>query len=267
MFIPSSSLITINDSNYQDHLDQEAADGRMKGQKSRNFAKNPVGCYAAAQAFSMPLVPPSEQQSKLDALTASNATGIDMRAIGNYGASIPTRDQGQKGYCWAHSPVSAMLVLRAMMNEPFADLSAYSVACPIKNFRDEGGWNSEAVQYIADHGVATSATWPQQSMSRACVQASAEERLKYRYSDWADLDPNNMMQQMITVLLSGGVMAADFNWWSHSVAVIALLSINPFKVMIMNSWGDSWSQAGLGVLEGNKAVASAATAIWYSSAA
>lgn len=256
MFTATPELITINDSNYLQHLAQEQTDGRMKGMMPRNYRTHPLGCYSAAKPFSMPLIPVSEQQGRLDYQIANNSSANDIRNIGMAGSMIPSRDQDGQGYCWGHSPPTCMLAMRAMMGEPYADLSPFSVCCPIKNFRDEGGWNAEAVQYIAENGVATSATWPQQSMSRSNVAASAEERKKYKFTEWMDLDPGDMEQQMITVLLTGGVLAGDFPWWSHSVAIVALLALKPLKVLIWNSWSDSWSQKGVGALEGRKAVPS-----------
>ena len=270
MFEITSAMKFYNDDTYQAHVDEETKDNRPKGQEPRNFKTHAVGYCKAIKPFNLKLIPDTEQQGKLDYFTQTKSTGADLRDMGKQGTRIPTKNQGQKGYCWAHSPVTVMQMMRAQMGEPWADLSAYSVACPIKNFRDEGGWNAQAVGYIAENGCATSRTWAQQSMDRSCIQASAEERMHFRYVDWLDLDPGEMEQQMITVLLSGGFLAADFNWWSHSVAVIALLSISPIiRVLIMNSWGDDWSQAGLGILEGRHAVPSAATALQvaYASAA
>lgn len=269
MFEITSAMKIYNDDTYQVHIDQEVADNRPKGQVERDFRTYPVGYCRAVKPFNLKLIADSERQGKLEYQAATKMSGSDLRDMGKQGTRIPTIDQGQRGYCWAHSPVTVMLMMRAQMGEPWADLSAYSVACPIKNFRDEGGWNTEAVEYMAEHGCATSLTWPQRSVSSACVSASSEARMHFRYVDWLDLDPGDMERQMVTVLLSGGFLAADFNWWSHSVAVIALLSLNPLRVLIMNSWGDTWSQAGLGILEGRKAVPSAATALQvaYASAA
>lgn len=164
--------------------------------------------------------------------------------------------------CWAHSPVSAALLMRAKYGMPYVDLSAFSVGCPIKNYRDEGGWNYLAVERIASDGVASSQYWPQRSMSRSNDKPATWENARlHRFTDWLDLDPDQMVDQMVTCLLLGYPIAADFNWWGHSVCISDLVSINPLRVRVWNSWSDSWSEKGMGILEGNKAKPDAAIAL------
>lgn len=186
-----------------------------------------------------------------------------------YCATVPngtlvTRRNGSvliSGNCWAHSGVSAHLVARAAMNEPYADLSAYAIACIIKNFRDEGGWGSEGVQFQSERGCPTSQFWPQQSMSRSNDNAETwKNAALHKYIQWMDLDPNQMKEQLVTCLLLGFPVVSDYNWWSHSVCAIDIESISPFHVRIWNSWGDSWSENGTGILQDRKAIPDAGVA-------
>lgn len=229
--------------------------GQKKGLIPRNYARHPVGYLANAKPFDLQLIPESEWQSRLDALVAAKALLSDIRNRGNNGSPIPSRDQNGKGYCWAHSGVSAHLIARAVANEPYADLSAYAIACMIKHFQDEGGWGAEGVEFQGDKGVPTSKTWPQQSMSRSNDNpATWEDAAKHKMVEWMDIDPNQAKAQMVTCLLLGIPVVVDFNWWSHSVCALDLVKINPFQIRIWNSWGDSWSENGTGILEGNHAV-------------
>ena len=41
---------------------------------------------------------------------------------------------------------------RAKDNQPYADLSAYAIACIIKGYADEGGWNGESMQFLRERG-------------------------------------------------------------------------------------------------------------------
>src|SRR5882724_6179007 len=132
--------IIINDQNYMQFLSppQPNAQGHS-GLKPRNFQTHPVGSYAFAKPFDVPLIPESEWQSKLDAQKAAHAQLSDIRNVsGPNGGPIPPRDQDGKGYCWAHSSTSAALLARAVAGEPYADLSAFMVACIIKGYQDEG---------------------------------------------------------------------------------------------------------------------------------
>ncbi len=248
--------VIINDTNYGDFI-SPVVDGETKshGCIPRDFRTHPVGYCMHAKPFNLPLIPESEWQQRLDEMIAQKAQLSDVRNIGNAGSPIPSRDQNGKGYCWAHSSVSAMLIARAFDNEPYADLSAYAVACIIKGYRDEGGWGAESLEWIAQNGVPTSATWPQQSMSRSNDNpAMRADAANHKFTDWRDLDPNNMKAQLVTCLLMGLPVVSDFDWWSHSVCTIDLVSLNPFRTRIWNSWSDTWSENGTGILEGRKAI-------------
>jgi hypothetical protein len=163
--------------------------------------------------------------------------------------------------CWAHSSTSAALIIRALNNEPYADLSAYAVACVIKNYRDQGGWGAESLAFIAERGIPTSEFWPQKSMSRGNDNPKTwENAARHKFTEWMDLDPRDMKRQLVTCLLLGIPVVSDFNWWGHSVCSIDLVSLNPFRTRIWNSWGDSWSANGTGILEGRRAIPDAAIA-------
>lgn len=110
---------------------------------------------------------------------------------------------------------------------------------------------------------------------------------------WVDMtaqeyDRNLTFAQVVTCLLSRIPVVVDYNWWSHSVCAIdavtgtsmfnrlrgdngKLVAQNSLKIFelasgmsnpvtaginvrIQNSWSDSWSDRGKGVLTGSKAV-------------
>lgn len=250
-----SNEIIINDDNWQAFVNP-VIDGEQKvtGLNPRDYATHPVGCYAAAKPFDLPLIPESEWEDRLQAQIKAKAQLSEVRNRGMGGKPMPSRDQNGKGYCWAHSSTSAVLILRAMEGQPYADLSAFAVACVIKHFRDEGGWGAESLEFIADRGIPTSEFWPQKSMAKANDKPETWENAKlHRVTEWMDLEPKNK-QQFVTCLLSGIPVVSDFNWWGHSVCTLDLVSLNPFRTRIWNSWGDGWSDNGMGILEGSKAI-------------
>lgn len=239
----------------------DVPEGKAMGCIPRDWEQYPHGSLTYARPFDLPLVPESEWQARLDAQIATKSQLSNVRNMGMFGQPIPSRDQDGKGYCWAHSSVSAALIVRAINNQPYVDLSAFSVACPIKNFRDEGGWGAESLEWMAVNGCATSQFWPQQSMSQANLNDAEKANAKLHvYSEWMDLDPGQMKAQLVTCLLMGIPVVTDFNWWSHSVCTIDLVSLSPFTTRIWNSWGDSWSENGTGLLTGNKAMPDSAIA-------
>jgi hypothetical protein len=179
-----------------------------------------------------------------------------------YCAAVPnhtllTRRNGSvliSSNCWAHSSTSAALIVRAVAGEPYADLSAYAVACIIKGYRDEGGWGAESLEFIAERGIPTSQFWPQQSMSRANDKPETwANAAQHKFTEWMDLEPRNKAQ-LVTCLLSGIPVVIDLNWWGHSVCALDLVSLAPFRTRIWNSWNDTWSENGTGILEGQRAI-------------
>ena len=225
--------------------------GRATGLVPRDYSTHPVGYNS--KPFALPLIPRTEWQARLDAQVASKTQLSNVRNAGNGGQPIPSRDQDGKGYCWAHSSTSAALICRAAAGLPYADLSASGPGLHGRGYRDEGGWGAESLEWIAANGIPTSQFWPQQSMSRSNDNPAMRANAKlHEFSQWMDLEPNNL-DQLVTCLLSGIPVVSDFNWWSHSVCAIDLVSVNPFSIRIWNSWGDSWSDNGTGVLQGNKA--------------
>ncbi len=248
--------VIITDANYMDHM-APVVDGQFKGRGlvPRDYQKHPIGYLGAkAKPFDIPLIPESEWEARRAEQDRTKAKLSDIRNRGMDGKPIPSRDQNGKGYCWAHSSVSASLLVRAVNNQPYADLSAYAVACIIKGYRDEGGWGSESLEWIAENGVPSSQFWPQQSMSRSNDNPAMRENAKlHKISEWMDAEPQNKAQ-LVTCLLLGIPVVVDYDWWSHSVCAMDLVSLSPFRIRILNSWGDSWSENGSGILEGNKAM-------------
>lgn len=256
--------IIIHDGNAHMFIDP-VHDGEVKkcGTIPRDFAKYPVGYLMCAKPFDLPLIPESDWQARLDAQIASKSQLSNLRNVGNEGSPVPSRDQNGVGYCWCHSGVSAHLLVRCVNHEPYVDLSPFSIGCKIKNYRDEGGWGAEGVEFQAANGVATSATWPQKSMARTNDNAAEQaDAAKHKITEWMDLADSGTLvkQQLVTCLLLCIPVVVDYNWWSHSVCAMDLVSLSPFRIRIWNSWADSWSENGTGLLEGNKAIPNGALA-------
>jgi hypothetical protein len=265
--------LVINDSTPAHLYMEPVVDGDKKshGLIPRNYLTHPQGCYAAAPALAVdfPLIPRSEWSDRIKEKVATKSQLSDIRLKGNAGGVIPSLDQNGKGYCWAHSSTGSVMMLRATMNEPYVPLSAYAVACIIKGYRDEGGWGAESLDFIMNKGVPSQALWPQQSMSQSNDKPEtwANALLHKVTAGFVDLsaaqyDRKLTFDQVGTLLLSNVPVVADFNWWSHSVCLLDLVEISSgsFGVRLLNSWGDSWSDRGMGTLEGNKAIPDGAVA-------
>lgn len=299
MLYPNELVIT--DGNYKRHVEPHA--DRAKGLIPRDYAKCPLGTYPGEVGMhdvpDLVAFSPSDFPAMIKELEDSKTRLSDFRMVGGPGGGmVPSRDQNGKGYCWAHSGVSAQLLVRARDDMPYVDLSAYAVACQIKNFVDEGGWGAQGLDWDMKNGVPSSEFWPQQSMSRSNVNdAMKANALLHRFTEgWIDLgadqyDRKIAFNQEITSYLCRVPVIKDENWWSHSIcgcdAVNGATQFGKTRfgngklmkgghfdkhwgmnhqvtggigVRIWNSWGDSWSAQGMGVLTGSQAVSDGATA-------
>lgn len=211
---------------------------------------------AVVSDFDLPEMTDTEIEAAIIRKNADKSWLDDIRNRGNKGNPIPSRDQNGKGYCWAHSSVSATLLVRASNNQPYSDLSAFAVACIIKGYRDEGGWGQESLDFIAKRGVPSATFWPQRSMSPSNDKPETWENAKlHRVTEW--MQPKTK-RQFATCLCNNIPVVSDYNFWSHSVCDCRLLAWGAnganLKIRLWNSWGDGWSANGMGDLDSSKAM-------------
>lgn len=298
-----NNRILIGDHNYEDYVTDQIVDGerRARGLIPRNYQTHPVGFYGPQEKLGLdiPLIPEADWAGILKEMEDSQSSLLDLRNIGKDGGMIPSVDQNGRGYCWSHSGVSVHLLCRAKAGLPFADLSAYAIACIIKNYRDEGGWGAQGIDFQVSRGVPTSKYWPQQGVSsRYDTPETWADAAKHKVIEgWWDLnlaqyDRNLTWAQVMTCLLNRIPLVCDFNWWGHSVAGVKpvngarmrkqtrsdngkLLSLKKFELAwgmnnpitrgfgmtIWNSWSDSWGDKGMGDLAGSKAIPDGSVAV------
>lgn len=225
-----------------------------RGLDPRNYSIHPVGY--CSKPFLLDLIPSGSVEKFIRAKETSRGRLSDFRNRGNGGSPISSTNQGNTNYCWAHSSTAAVMLARTVAGEPHVDLSATSIACKIKNFKNVGGWGSQSLEYITDHGVCRLDDWPQ---GPAGIRRDMDsppawvEAKRFRVTEWMDLEPRNT-EQLIACLLRNFPVVSDFNWWRHSVVTLDLISLNPLRTLIWNSWGDRWGDNGFGILEGRKAI-------------
>ena len=79
-------------------------------------------------------------------------------------------------------------------------------------------------------------------------------RLEFLLATIVDEWRHILRTRALLVVLLGIPVVSDFNWWGHSVCTLDLVSLSPFTTRIWNSWGDTWSENGTGLLQGSKAL-------------
>jgi hypothetical protein len=256
------------------------SDGRARGLIPRDYSAYPVGFYAAAPAWdmaSLPLVPWDEIPDRIAHMEETKTRLIDLVE------SLDPLDQNGQGFCWFYSGTAAIHCLRMRNNQPNVRLSAHSGACVIKNFRDEGGWGAQGLDFQKERGVVPVSRWPEKSMDRQYnTEANWEAAKEFRpVEGFVDLnspqyDRELTVQQIISCYLNRIPVISDFNWWGHSVCGLWMYDYKPnlrkndpnryAANEILNSWGRGWGQNGRGILKDSKAFffngASAPRATW-----
>jgi len=213
----------------------------------------------------IPMIPESEW---IPRIRDRKQYKMGLRDLFRAGKVGNVKDQNGQGFCWAYSVTRTCEYVRAAMNLEHNPLSAHSVACKVKNFRDEGGWCGLSAQYIRNSGVVPESLWPAKSMSRGYdTPSNWEEAKKYVITeDWVDLtsavyDQNLTWGQVVSCLLQNIPCAVDFNWWGHSVCAVDVDEVDGEVALdIDNSWTPSWGDNGTARLQGSRKIPNGAVA-------
>lgn len=259
-------------------------DGGRGGLIPRDYSQHPVGFYASP--MTMPLIPRSEWVDRIKDMAANKSRLSDIRRRGGpNGTPIPSLDQNGQGYCWAYSCTMAVMLQRALMNQPYVRLSGHMVGCLVKSYADEGGWCGLSLDFVQKNGIASVDTWKEKSMSRSndTPEMRADAKKHIVADAWVDLqasvyDRNLSEDQAMTLLLTRTPIQGDFNWWGHSVCLMDPVLVSEAKAACdlgsldfnsakdlevyaaafgkkgINSWTDGWGDLGEFTLTGSKAI-------------
>lgn len=155
--------------------------------------------------------------------------------------NFPSYDQNGLPTCWANGPCAAFSTLRVMMGLPYVQVSSCSVAVPISGGR-RGGWEGDALEYLAKHGGVSVDLWPNNSTDRRLMTdpACVADRANYIATEWVDL--GGKFENYVTAALLGYPMAVAYNDWSHVVMLCDVVEIEPgsFGLRIRNNWSEKW---------------------------
>lgn len=241
-----------------------------RGCVPRDWKLAPPGYGGGVAGVNFPTPPKSIWSDLIKEQDETESSLDHIRDRGDNGKPIPSLQQGQYGYCWAHSMVGAFTAVRARDHQPYVPLSAFAVAATIKGGRNQGGWGADALAFAYARGIPEQKFWPQGNAhlsngTKACWENAA----RYKPTEgWVDLDApvyNRKLtfDQCAGLLLGNKAGILDFNWWGHSVCGLRLVEVErgSFGILIWNSWGDGWGDNGTAVLRGSKAVPDAATFI------
>lgn len=223
---------------------------KTRGLIPRDWTLQPFGSLKYAAPFDIAPIPRSMWDAMIAEKERTKSRLVDICDQ----AGLTVLDQNGTNYCWINAPTHCVEIMRVVQGQPMVRLSPASVGGPIKGYRNQGGWGTEGLEYIVEHGVCSQAVWPANAINRQYDNTESQaDRKHHKVGEWWELRPRNF-DHLATCLLMGFPVAVGYNWWSHEVTAMDLVKVNGgYGIIIDNSWSTSWGEKGRGVLAEGKA--------------
>lgn len=197
------------------------------------------------------------------------------------GVVTPVKDQGRCGSCWAFSTTGNLEGLAAITTGNLYSFSEQMLMdCSFSYGNDgcDGGYPTQAVSFVIDHGIQTEADYPYVAMNMMCQP-------KYQAFTWTAVQsqvvvPKNnndvLLQSAYIEPVSVGVDASNLQYYksgivtsktckssiNHAVLVVGWGADQGTNYwLVKNSWGQKWGEQGYFRVERISGVAPAACAI------
>ena len=235
--LPSNAVVITDDTA---HTVLVPPPGMSKGHIDRDYAADPVGANFAT--------PPDDfliDESLWDDLIEEGERNKSNLMHLWLAAGAQPLNQNGTNYCWCFAVISAMIALLIRSGRGYVPLSPAFAACQIKGFRNQGGWDMEAVKFISKNGTCEQRLWPQASRDRKYLTDEARENAKnYIIEEWWDVPDGQRFEYKVSSLLRNLPMPSGYSWWGHEtcgMAVVKLKNDGPprskYGFIDINSWG------------------------------
>lgn len=212
----------------------------------------PYGFGATSEFPADMVVPESDYAAAIQEIEAQ---GADCRSRATL-AGLICKNQSQTNFCWSNAPVYSWELIRVMENMLLMYFSPASIAGPINNFRNQGGWGGAALKRMVSHGTSPiefdgSSLYPANQVSKPNTFDKAMQiAANFCVKEWWVI---NTFQQAISCLLRGWPVAVGYDWWGHEVTLTRALWIDgALALEFRNSWGMEYGEDGYGILRGRK---------------
>lgn len=245
----------IDDSNAHEFAAQVADGVCSSGYIDRDYTLRPEGFYAPR--FDKQQIYPRSKWPDLAKMQEDNQSSplhIHKQA------DIPVLDQNGLPYCWFYGVTAGMMNRYAFSGiRPVPHLSATATAARGKNWKKEGGWGGEAIEYIEKYGVPTVDTWPEHAFDRRYLTHEMElDSQRHGIVEFEEL-PSQNFEALVSCLLdpiNPRPVTLGLSWWQHLViALRARFDGRAVIIDFVNSWAPTWGDGGFGTLSENKAIA------------
>lgn len=134
------------------------------------------------------------------------------------------RNQSPSNYCWMYATFHGMQVARIIANLPAVNLSPLSAGCPCDGFRNQGGWGTNALEWLMEYGACREELWPCDEVTRNggvnrkyyTAEAKADA-LNYRIVEGAFDIPSRHALAKASAILRHMPVSAGYNWMGHQM--------------------------------------------------
>jgi len=201
----------------------------------------------AAQHLTLKVNRKYENIEHVDSLSVNG--DIDWAAAGKVS---PVKNQGQCGSCWTFSATAAMesALLISGRSANLAEQQLVDCSRSYGNQGCNGGWMDSAFQYIIDHGITDTSSYPYVARDQACKIDSGAWKLS-SFVDTPGCD--NLLNALSIQPVSVAVDAS--NWSSYRSGVLSncgtavnhgvlLIGATDSYWAIKNSWAATWGENG-----------------------
>lgn len=251
------SVGVIDDSNYSDYVVElnDLSGSFGSGHIERDYAKHGLGTYAS----------PTKQKvyarTQWDDLIKRQDDFNTSPYHHHIASNVEILDQNGYPYCWMFGTVAGVMNRYAAQGLPVPFLSATAPAAQGKNYRQQGGWAGEAIEYIGRFGIPTVKTWPQHSLDPSLAR-DHEQQLEAKMHGIVRFEevPQQAFEVAMSVLLdpdNPAPVTLGLMWWGHLVCGLRAVKIarDEYGILIVNSWKKTWGEGGFKVLTESKATA------------
>ncbi|XP_062279348.1 cathepsin S-like isoform X1 [Scomber scombrus] len=183
-------------------------------------------------------------------------------------------DMGSCGSCWAFSAVGALEGQVALRTGKLINLSPQNLvdcSTPYGNMGCNGGWYTDAFDYIRDNGIESEDSYPYQGNDGQCHHSSNSNVATCSYHHCLPAGDEDMMKQAVYTIgpISVAIDASpeEFSFYksgvydnpmcthglNHAVVVVGYGTENGKDYwLVKNSWGTSYGEEGYIRMSRNK---------------